>query len=696
MNRLTLILLTLCIGCAAQPPQLETSEATAAKSQLTLPAFPLRVSANHRYLEDSTGKPFRVQSESAWMMSIKATASDVDRYLADRQTKGFNTFVLMAIVPAYFGGPNNRAGAAPFTKTNDFSTPNEAYWQFIDTIIDKAAAKGMLVQLAYVYLGYQGAEQGWWREINEPQNTQTVMYNYGVWLGRRYATRKNVFWYTCGDYAPPTGSEGSKRVHKTVEGIKSVIPNALFGAEMNLPDSLPSEVSDFKSVIDVNTFYGYGPNNNGQTYETGERAWRAGIPGWIGEPNYEATAFGDGSRDGVRKAQWWSVIAGGSAGHNFGTAEVWNFNVPTMWSHMSSPATVDQTRIFTLFSTFNWWQMVPSGTEAGFAGKDLITSGVGTDGSLIVSSVTSNGSALLAYVPPTGTGARTFSVNMAALSGTASARWFNPITGGWTSAGSSLANSGSRSFTTPGNNGAANDWALLIETGTGSGGTSGSGGSAGSAGAASAGTSGAAGMAGGAAGAGGASGRGGWAGSSGAGVTSDSTGTGATGATCATGGTTTAGSGSGGTGSGTLKLGESNLLPIDDSGNGDLLVAMRAALARNGTMTSLRFYATTANEKLRLGLYDSSGSSGGPGRLLVQSNELTTTVGWNVASITPRSLQAGNYWLVYAPKTSNLHFKMDTTGTARWYSKTYGSMPSKFSTSTQSGTYHWSFYATFQ
>ncbi len=71
----------------------------------------------------------------------------------------------------------------------------------------------------------------------------------------------------------------------------------------------------------------------------------------------------------------------------------------------------------------------------------------------------------MAYVPPTATGTRTLTVNMAQLSGVATARWFNPTSGVYTTiSGSPFANSGSRNFTTPGENGTGNnDWVLVLQ-----------------------------------------------------------------------------------------------------------------------------------------------------------------------------------------------------------------------------------------
>jgi hypothetical protein len=132
----------------------------------------------------------------------------------------------------------------------------------------------------------------------------------------------------------------------------------------------------------------------------------------------------------------------------------------------------------------------------------------------------------------------------------------------------------------------------------------------------------------------------------------------------------------------------------DDSGNGNLLVAQQTSLSQSATIQSLSFYVSTAVGQLRLGIYDDAG--GRPGTLKAQTLAFTPVVGWNTRSVqTPVLLPAGTYWLVYLPQSDSLHFQVDrTTGSASYYSYTFGAMPSTFSSSATSGTFHFSFYAT--
>jgi hypothetical protein len=147
----------------------------------------------------------------------------------------------------------------------------------------------------------------------------------------------------------------------------------------------------------------------------------------------------------------------------------------------------------------------------------------------------------------------------------------------------------------------------------------------------------------------------------------------------------------------TITIGETNILPSDDNGNGNLLLAQNATLIQTATIRSLSFYVTVAGGNLHLGIYDATGPGGGPGAKKAETASFTPVVGWNTANvITPVSLTAGTYWLAYLPSSNTLAFKKDTTAgvSGKYYTYTYGVMPATFSTAPASTASHWSLYAT--
>jgi len=464
-----------------------------AKPAPVAPALPLKVAVGGRYLTDQSSRPFRIQADAGWLLASAATPAMVDQYLADRSARGFNAFYLMAMV--HQGGyassgapnaPNNYNGDPPFVTPGVFSTAGASaaslrYWANLESVIDKAAARGMVVMLFFTYLGYGGGDQGWWAEILA-QPSRQALFDWGAWLGSRFGSKTNIIWATCGDYTPPAGSEGEARVLRIMDGIRSANPvSTLFMTEMSPPSTVPSvDAPTIGGQLDMNSYYGYGANGRYTVYEDADRAYRASTkPVWVQESGYE---YENNTGQAPSNTQWlcrrtrfWNSLAGGTAGDGFGNRDVWSLqDWPTS---LASAGSRQSTYAFDLLASLPWWDLRPSGTGPGYAGKTLITAGGGswTPGTIqgltdtVTSATTSDGKWLLAYIPGTNNGtARTaLTVDMTTLSGPARAQWWNPATGTYTPIAAGLPNVGTRSFTTPGDNGDGNDWLLVLDAGTG-------------------------------------------------------------------------------------------------------------------------------------------------------------------------------------------------------------------------------------
>ena len=108
-------------------------------------SFPLKVSANGRYLVDQGGAPFRIQGDVAWSLIAQLNASDQDAYLADRQSRGVNVILANLIEHKYANNaPADINGNYPFTSHSpgsyDFTTPNGAYFAAVDALLANAQA----------------------------------------------------------------------------------------------------------------------------------------------------------------------------------------------------------------------------------------------------------------------------------------------------------------------------------------------------------------------------------------------------------------------------------------------------------------------------------------------------------------------------------------------------------------------------
>jgi hypothetical protein len=471
-------------GCAKERSQVLSSSGSAitrptihsviaAKPAAPAAKYPVRVSKDGRYLVDDEGKPFRIQGDSAQSLIANLTYAEADAYFTDRRARGFNT-VNINLIEHKFGikAPANRDGDAPFTRAGDFSTPNEAYFAFADKMIDLAASKGILISLAAMFLGYGGGDEGWWKELNSAENTQEVCYKFGMYVGKRYKNRKNIFLVIGGDYTPPAGSEGEQRLHKFMEGVKAAGATQLWAGDWNAP-TMSTDVRAFAADMDLNAVYTSGVKERpGTTYEQARMAYEYSPPhpAYLKETGYEDEGWVPGGAASVRKYEYWAILGGCTAGGFFGNRDIWEFATPTWWSGfkfghepwqkaMGSPGNLDMMYLGELLDSVAWYELVPSGI-AGM--KTLVTKGGGTYGKLdyVAAAATADGKALVAYIPQQAT----ITLDLTQLSGPIHVQWFDPASGKYTVVtGDALSNKAAHEFTTAEKNSAgAQDWVLVL------------------------------------------------------------------------------------------------------------------------------------------------------------------------------------------------------------------------------------------
>jgi len=416
--------------------------------------FPVLPSANHRYLVDFQNRPFRIQGDAAYSLIANLTFSEAQQYVTDRQARGFNSLLVNLLEHKFaVNAPKNRNGDPPFTTPGDFSTPNEAYFAFADSIIDLAASKGMLVFLEYLYLGVSGSDEGWSAELTNSVNNQTNCHAFGQYLGNRYKNRSNIVWITGGDYTPLAGSEAEKRVLQIMQGIRDAgatqIASAHWAPNNNGSDHL-------SSILDLNSVYQYAAQYAGAA---SAYSFSPALPTFLLETGYELENIVPGDRASIRKYEYWSALGGAIAGVFYGHRDIWQFAPP--WQQaLNSPGAQDMTRMHQLYDSIAWQSLVPSGLSGM---RTLVTSTTSSDH--VVAAAAPDGTVLLAYVPPTGTSAVSLTVDMSGNTATRS-RWYDPSTGAYTLDSTSLPGTGSRTFTTPGANGSgANDWVLVLDRG---------------------------------------------------------------------------------------------------------------------------------------------------------------------------------------------------------------------------------------
>lgn len=459
-------------------------------------AFPLKASPNGRYLVDQAGTPFRIHGDAGWDVAQKVTLAELRAYLDDRRAKGFNT------VLTYWGasvdyvtnsttcpGSIGAGGARPFLRdaagnpwngamaTPDFSSPNPAYFAWIDTVIAEAASREMLVLFGALYLGYDhGGSDGWLRALDNPANTQAVSFGFGQFLGNRYRNAANVIWYVGGDNSLlAAGSESEARALKVLQGVQAAGATQPWTAHW-IHDYLSTEAAAFAPSFDLQHVYTHGPYPTlGPTYPLARLAYQQvpARPAFLLETTYEGN-WGSTAVD--IRGYMWSAALSAVGGVVYGHGVLWMFDTaqsPGWIAAMQSPGAHDMRRLGALLDPLPWHRLVPSGLD-GMA--TLVTAGGGTYGTwshagslggqdYVVAAADAQGTALVAYVPTTHTGSLT--VTLAPMAGASFARWYDPTTGASTPvAGSPFPNTAPQTFTPPSAPHAdgSRDWVLVLET----------------------------------------------------------------------------------------------------------------------------------------------------------------------------------------------------------------------------------------
>lgn len=399
--------------------------------------FPLHVSADRRYLVDRNGAPFLVQGDAAWSLISGLTNEEAETYLEARRRQGFNA-IIVNLIEHKFRGPVNRYGEGPFSRPGDFSTPNEKYFEHADWVIRKAQEKGIVVFLAPIYLGYVGTDEGWIEEL--VRNGSEKALDWGRFVARRYRSFDNIVWIIGGDRNP---GDARSEVDAVAQGIKETDDRHLLTAHCH-PENSAADQYGAEGWLDLNTTYTYRI-----VHEMLLRDYtrQPAMPFVLIESTYEGEH--NASEVQIRRQAYWAILLG-ATGQFMGNRPMWLFD-PGWQSALDSTGARDMKNLISLFASRHWFDLVPDQKH------EVVIDGLGEFNGLdyLTAARTNDGASIVAYVPS----ARPFTVNLSKISGkTANAWWFDPRTGGATSAGHFPA-TGRHKFRPP----AEGDWVLVVD-----------------------------------------------------------------------------------------------------------------------------------------------------------------------------------------------------------------------------------------
>jgi hypothetical protein len=431
------------------------------------PLQPIRVSDNGRYFVKADGTPFFWQADTAWSIFNHAAPADVDAYLDDRKAKGFN--VIQGVIALWdYTRRTNADGQLPFIN-GDLGQINEAYFKNVDSILDKAEARGM----------YMAVLPYWHKNAGDRLGTNGIpekMQAYCKFLAQRYAKR-NIFWILGGD-STAAGEAGQKIQHITDLEAQGLIEGAkAAGVDKIMISYHPTgrQSSSFwfqeKPWLDFNSIQsGHFINTTDFQLVGNDYAKTPVKPTLDMEPGYENITDGLVGTPGarriaavdVRRSAYLDVFAG-AAGLTYGQGEVYGFavggTVTTRWGTAMSwkealqlPGSGQVQYIRQLIESRPMLERVPD--------QSLIADDVSTRAVERIEAVRgADGSYAFVYLP---SGKTNVTINTGKLSGEKLvAWWFDPRTGE-AKQFDTLTKTGTREFTTPAS-GISNDWVLVLD-----------------------------------------------------------------------------------------------------------------------------------------------------------------------------------------------------------------------------------------
>jgi hypothetical protein len=465
----------------------------------TDPAFPIKVSASRRYFVDQNNTPWLLQGANAQMIMQMASVTDATTWLRARAAQGFNCNWCNLITGQNFTDSNlgTYDGIQPFT-SNSLTAPNEAYFARMDEMFAAAAASKIV--MAPVVIDDYAYTSTWIG--SEPQ---AHFASFGTFVGNRYKNTPNIIWYFGNDYGHPsgigfTGPKGwNARDPKYIAmhaAILAADPNHLTSGE-NSPPCITMDDTNWNGhgIVNFNSAYCYVP-----TYEPVLRGYSYSptMPVVMVEGAYEGPgAWGlSGPQPStctpyqIRIQVYWAMCSG-AAGQFWGTRA--DVTSSPGWLNTNSPSAIQMSYFAAFSRSVAWCNLVPDvsipctpGQARGIGGaypgsttitgRTFVTGGYGTlqvpsapftppidnaPVNFVAAALTPDGTLGVVYCPSRAT----ITVAMSRMASSTTARWFDPSSGKYSSiSGSPFANTGTRNFTTPGNNSEGSpDWVLLLQ-----------------------------------------------------------------------------------------------------------------------------------------------------------------------------------------------------------------------------------------
>lgn len=331
-----------------------------------------RLSPNRRYFVHADGKPWFWLGDTAWNGALLSTDDEWDRYLKDRAAKGFT--LIQLVMTQWRAGRSDERGEVAFTGTDRIEI-RPTFFQRMDRKIRAVNDHGLVA----------GCVLLWALTSKDRESPGEVLPEHqAIVLARYIVARYNAFavmWILGGD-----GDYRGEKAERWRTIGRAVFPNGFARRPVTLhPRGMQDPWPDLKDEpwLDF-LMYQSGHGNNAKKWEW--NATQGCAAGWKLEPprpvidgeiNYEGhldyhtkQPISDAQ---VRRAAYYSLLAGPPAGVTYGAHGIWPWirkpevpldhprsGVAEPWHVcLNYPGARQMQVLRRIFDSLEWWRLRP-------------------------------------------------------------------------------------------------------------------------------------------------------------------------------------------------------------------------------------------------------------------------------------------------------------------------------------------------
>jgi hypothetical protein len=385
------------------------------------PVFPVKVSANGRYIVDQHNDPVFWLGTTQWQLFRDYTLDEATLILDKSRDKGFVFFQVM-LMGVGDGTKTNVYGQKPWIDNNPL-TPNPSYFQNVDAVIQAARDRNLIISMTMYHQRY--------RKHITVDNARA----WAKWLAQRYQTMPNIVW----SMTPEAKQEFVPVLRELAAGLREGDGGAHLITFKPDPAPYSSSFIHDEPWLDFDSMQTWKSVELIYSMVTKDYNLKPVKPVLMAEGAYEAgSEYGfDVSPLWVRRQAYYSFLAG--AHHTYGHNDSWRV-LPTWKQALDAPGAVQLAIMKKVFlDRKEWWNLVPDQTAFANGGN--------TNGTVLnLAARHTEGKWVMVYLGSPAS----FSVHLDKIKGadTARALWVDPRSGNTMPIGT-CPTMGVKSFSTP-------------------------------------------------------------------------------------------------------------------------------------------------------------------------------------------------------------------------------------------------------